>query len=248
MSTAIVRRSVAAALLVVAATAVAEAGSRAPGAAVARARARAAPHESYRMSAARRAWTRARGQLTDANAAALVADGALSEREAFLLVRSGVEARRVARALAQEPGEVGAAFSVRAEKLQRLGLSRREARILARSGARPARVREVTESLVYRFQVGTDPAWAVPPEPPAGGDREARLRASLAELGVDPDAPDPLGAARRAYRAIARESHPDRVGARSDLTAPEKAAAVRRFEAAAAHYETVVEILQPPRR
>lgn len=217
-------------------------------------------HEAYRMSAARRTWARARGQLTDVRAAALVAEGKLSHREAFLLVRIGVEARRVARAIAQEPGEVGVAFSARAGKFQRYGLSRREARILARCGAQVIRVRDVRDSLVFRFLAGTDPAWAVPADEPAERDevdevedepsRAARLRASLRYLGVDEGRSDPdlLDAARRAYRAIARETHPDRINPRTDLTAPEKAAAIRRFQLAAEHFETVEDIIQPPTR
>lgn len=209
------------------------------------------------MNGARRAWARARGQLTDVRAAALVAEGKLSDREAFLLVRSGVEARRVARAIAQEPSEVGVAFSARAAKFQRYGLSRRESRILARSGAQVLRVRDVRDSLVFRFLAGTDPAWATPADEPVDdvdGDeieddasRAARLRASLRYLGVDEqqNGPELLDAARRAYRAIAKKTHPDRINARTDLTAPEKAAAIRRFQLAAEHFETVDDILQP---
>ena len=216
------------------------------------------PHESYRMNGARRAWARARGQLTDVKAAALVADGKLSHREAFLLVRSGVEARRVAHAIAQEPGEVGIAFAARTDKLQRLGLSRREARILARCGARPIRVRELLESLVYRFLAGTDPAWSAPPtgadDGTAPGDpaseelQAARLRQALRYLRVDPDQSkaELVDSARRAYRKIARTGHPDVIGARTDLEPADKAAAIARFEAAAKHYEAVVAILQPP--
>ena len=209
------------------------------------------------MNAARRAWARARGQLTDVRAAALVAEGKLSDREAFLLVRSGVEARRVARAIAQEPGEVGVAFSARAAKFQRYGLSRREARILARSGAQVIRVRDVRDSLVFRFLAGTDPAWAAPADDPDEAERivdepsrAERLRASLRYLGVDRDESDPdlLDAARRAYHAIAKKTHPDRIDARTDLTAPEKAAAIRRFQLAAEHFETVENIIQPPAR
>lgn len=212
------------------------------------------PHDAYRMNAARRTWARARGRLTDVQAAALVAEGKLSHREAFLLVRSGVEARRVARAISQEPGEVGVAFSARAGKFERYGLSRREARILARSGAQVIRVRDVRDSLVFRFLAGTDPAWAVPADDPGGVDdepsRAARLRASLRYLGVDEEesGPDLLDAARRAYRAIAKKTHPDRINARTDLSAPEKAAAIRRFQLAAEHFETVEDIIQPPRR
>jgi hypothetical protein len=215
------------------------------------------PHDAYRMNAARRTWARARGRLTDVQAAALVAEGKLSHREAFLLVRSGVEARRVARAIAQEPGEVGVAFSARAGKLRRYGLSRREARILARSGAQVIRVRDVRDSLVFRFLAGTDPAWAAPADDPGGPvdvddepSRAARLRASLSYLGVDEGRSDPdlLDAARRAYRAIAKKTHPDRINARTDLTAPEKAAAIRRFQLAAEHFETVEDIIQPPTR
>lgn len=206
------------------------------------------------MSAARRTWARARGQLTDLKAAALVAEGRLSDREAFLLVRSGVEARRVARAIAQEPSEVGVAFSARAARFERYGLSRREARILARCGAQVIRVRDVRDSLVFRFLAGTDPAWAVPADEPLDRDdvddepsRAARLRASLRYLGVDEQqsGPELLDAARRAYRAIARKTHPDRINPRTDLTAPEKAAAIRRFQLAAEHFETVDDILQP---
>jgi hypothetical protein len=218
------------------------------------------PHDSYRMNGARRAWARARGQLTDVKAAALVADGKLSHREAFLLVRSGVEARRVARAIAQEPEEVGIAFGARTDKLQRLGLSRREARILARCGARPVRVRELLESLVYRFLAGTDPAWAVPPDsdddsdepdgPASEAMQAARLQKALRYLRVDPDQSkaELVDAARRAYRKVARSNHPDVIGARTDLEPAEKAAAVARFRTAAEHYEAVVDILQPPAR
>jgi hypothetical protein len=227
----------------------------------ARARTPSGPHDAYQMNAARRAWARARGKLTDEKAAALVAEGKLSHREAFLLVRSGVEARRVARAIAQEPGEVGVAFSARAARFQRYGLSRREARILARSGAQLIRVRDLRDSLVFRFLAGTDPAWAVPADDPGEPDdrdddvddepsRAARLRASLRYLGVDEEesGPDLLDAARRAYRAIAKKTHPDRINARTDLTAPEKAAAIRRFRLAAEHFETVENIIQPPTR
>jgi hypothetical protein len=247
----------------VAAVPVAEAGRRGGGAAVTRhssppggAR---TPHESYRMNAATRTWARARGQLTDVRAAALVAGGKLSQREAFLLVRGGVEARRVARAIELEPGEVGIAFSARADKLQRLGLSRREARILARCGARPARVRELLESLVYRFLAGTDPAWAVPADPPAGAgvpdprldeaERAARVRVALDYFGVAPglDEEAQLEAAHRAYRAIARSTHPDRIEARTDLTPAAKDIAIERFKTAARHHDAILAARRPRR-
>ena len=208
----------------------------------------ALPHDAYRMSGVQRTFARARGRITDLQAAQLVADRRISHREAYLLVRSGVEARRARWAVEQEPGDIGVAFSARTEKFIRYGLTRREARLLARSGAQVIRVRELVQTLTFSFFSGTDAAFTdgVPEEPDALDAVEAyRLEKALRFYGLDAG----LGRAaitervKRAYRKIAREAHPDVIESRGDLTAVERARITTRFAAAAEHRELIDDVL-----
>lgn len=236
------------------------------------------PHDAYRMSPLQRALARTKGHITDLQAAALVADGRISHREAYLLVASGVSARRARWAIDQEPGDVGLAWSARTEKFIRYGLSRREARLLSRSGAQLIRVRDLIGGLVFSFFTGTDATFTggTPEEPEvgAGGDdawaevidwlKEQRaaeqrqrdpdaiapyeahaLEASLRFFGLDAG----LGRAavieraKKSYRKIAREAHPDVTGSRTDLTEQQREDITARFGEAAEHHEKIEDVL-----
>ncbi|HUS67343.1 MAG TPA: hypothetical protein VMZ28_22550, partial [Kofleriaceae bacterium] len=139
-------------------------------------------------------------------------------------------------------------------KFIRYGLTRREARLLARSGAQVIRVRELVQALTFSFFFGTDAAFAGgAPEDPAESAEDAlgaveafRLENALRFYGLDAS----LGRAeitervKKAYRKIAREAHPDAIQSRGDLTAAQRERIITRFAAAAEHRELIEDVLE----